>query len=169
MEEIFTRRSVREYDLTKKLSRDELKDIIRAGMASPSARNQQSWRFVIIDDENIINELSNSITKSTMKLSNANTYIAVLGCADAPVSNLLPCDLGASQMNMMTYARSKNLGTCWIGVYQNKEREEALKKILNIPAEFYPYSLMAIGYPLDLNCFKEVNRFDEEKIFYNRF
>lgn len=169
MKEIFTRRSVRDYDLSRHLSYDELYDIIRAGMAAPSARNQQAWEFLIIDDLDIINELSNNIVKSTMKLNKANTYIMVLGRTDAPNPGMLACDLGACQMNMITYARSKGLGSCWIGVYGNSERVEIVKRVLNVPDYLIPYSLLAIGYPNDLSCFKENDRFDKSKIRINRF
>ncbi len=169
MKEIFTRRSVRNYNLEKKLTKEELKDIIKAGMSAPSARGQQAWVFMIIDDMNIINKLSEKIVKSTMKLNNANTYIAVFGRKDAPIIDMLPTDLAACQMNMITYARSKDLGTCWIGVYGNKEREEIVSDVLNVDSNYFPFSLLAIGYPSCLNCFKEVSRLDETKIFYNEF
>lgn len=171
MKEIFTRRSVREYDLSKKLSYDELLDIVKAGMAGPTARNQQSWTFMIIDDEAIIKELAVAVGKSTMNLLNANTYIAILGHTEGNVLSygMQPSDLGAAQMNMMIYARSKNLGTCWIGSYGNKDREINFKRVLNVPDEYFVYSLMAIGYPKDLSCFKEIDRFDINKVFHNKF
>lgn len=169
MKEIFTRRSVRNFNLDKKLTYEELCDICRAGMTTPSARNQQPWRFLIIDDESIIEKLSQVIVKSTMKLSNANTYIAVLGCKDAPNEGMEPCDLSASIMSMMYYARSKNLGTCWIGVYGSEERSNLVSEILNVPDNLFVFSLMAIGYPSDLSCFFDVDRFDINKIYHNKF
>lgn len=169
MDEIFTRRSVRVFDLNKKLTYEELCDICKAGMTTPSARNQQPWRFLIIDDKSIINKLSNAIVKSTMKLNNANTYIAVLGCKDAPNVGMEPCDLSASMMSMMYYARSKNLGTCWIGVYGSEERSALVNEILNVPENLFTFSLMAIGYPNDLSCFFNIDRFDINKIYHNKF
>lgn len=168
---IFTRRSVRNYNLDKKLTYEELVDICRAGMTSPSARNQQPWRFLIIDDEEIINKMADIIVKSTMNLRNANTYIAVIGQSQDKIPNfgMEPCDLSASIMSMMYYARSKNLGTCWIGVSGNKEREDGINKVLNVGNGYFVFSLMAIGYPSDLGCFKEVDRFDINKIYHNKF
>lgn len=170
MKEIFTRRSIRKYDLSKKLNHDELVDITKAGFAAPTARNQRSRNFLIVDDESIIAELS-EVSKGSMILKNCNTVIAILGYLDDSICmpEMQCCDLSAAQENMMIYARSKNLGTCWIGVYPIEERIKALKKILNVPSNMFVFSLMAIGYPENESCFKEVDKFDETKVFYNRF
>ncbi len=169
MKEIFTRRSVRKYDLTKKLTREELKDVIRAAFAAPSARNQQTKNFIIIDDLDIIEQISH-VSKGSMIVKNCNTIIGILGQYEGLINpEMQPTDLSAAQMNMMTYARSKDLGTCWLGVYPIEERMESLNKILNVPSHLFVYSLLAIGYPENLDVFKEIDKFDEDKIFYNRF
>lgn len=46
---MFDRHSVRKFDPTVKISRDELQDMIREATTAPSACNLQSWHFVIID------------------------------------------------------------------------------------------------------------------------
>ena len=52
IEAIHTRRSIREYQ-DKPISEELITEILRAAMAAPSARNQQSWEFVVITDPEI--------------------------------------------------------------------------------------------------------------------
>lgn len=45
------RSSVRKYDPEFKISREELKEMIEEAKTAPSASNVQSWRFLIVDDQ----------------------------------------------------------------------------------------------------------------------
>lgn len=43
------RRSIREYDTSVKIDRDEMRNIIQDAMTAPSSFNMQPWRFVVVD------------------------------------------------------------------------------------------------------------------------
>ena len=49
MEEIFKRRSIRKYK-TQPVPEEDLKKILRAGMAAPSAGGSAEWEFVVFED-----------------------------------------------------------------------------------------------------------------------
>ena len=53
METIFKRRSVRKYTETP-VTDVQVKQIIRAGMAAPSAKNSQEWVFIVLRDRRFI-------------------------------------------------------------------------------------------------------------------
>lgn len=78
MDAIFRRRSIRKYT-DEQVSEELLEKIIRAGMAAPSAGNEQPWHFVIINDEKILKEIPKFHPYSSM-LPGAKVAIAV--CAD---------------------------------------------------------------------------------------
>ena len=46
---IMTRRSIRHYT-NQPVSQELIEKILRGAMAAPSASNEQSWQFVVIDD-----------------------------------------------------------------------------------------------------------------------
>lgn len=48
IEEIKARRSIRHF-LPTPLSKEQLEEIVRAGMAAPSAKNLQPWHFVVTE------------------------------------------------------------------------------------------------------------------------
>lgn len=49
MDAIFKRISVRDFG-RQPVEEDKVVQLLRAGMAAPSAGNQQPWQFVIVDD-----------------------------------------------------------------------------------------------------------------------
>ena len=57
MDSIFHRISVRRYE-DKHVEKEKLMQILRAGMQAPSACNQQPWEFYIVEDPEILEELS---------------------------------------------------------------------------------------------------------------
>ena len=52
METIYKRRSVRKYTETP-VTDAQVKQIIRAGMAAPSAKNSQEWVFIVLREPEI--------------------------------------------------------------------------------------------------------------------
>ncbi|TGU99998.1 nitroreductase family protein, partial [Mesorhizobium sp. M00.F.Ca.ET.186.01.1.1] len=51
------RRSVRHYDASVKISRDELKEMLAEATLAPSSSNLQPWRFLIIDEQELKEKL----------------------------------------------------------------------------------------------------------------
>ena len=53
---IMTRRSVRQFT-DQPVDDDAIEKILKAAMSAPSARNEQPWHFVVINDRNILNKI----------------------------------------------------------------------------------------------------------------
>ena len=168
MDYILNRRSVRKFDLSKKISDEELFELCRYGEAAPSARRQSSREYIIINKQEVINELS-KISKGSMILSECNTVIAVVG--KNPSSLVTPHmqnqDLSAAVENILLAATSKGYGSCWIGIYPLEERIEPAKKILKINDNRFVFALIALGYPLNSNCFYDANKLKDDMVHYN--
>ncbi|NQT06938.1 MAG: nitroreductase family protein [Candidatus Omnitrophica bacterium] len=67
IENIKSRRSVREF-LDKPIPEDIAEKIIEAGRFAPSALNRQAWKFIPIDNKELISELSGIATKRVKML-----------------------------------------------------------------------------------------------------
>ncbi|MGE7835666.1 nitroreductase family protein [Viridibacillus arvi] len=48
---VYGRRSIKKYDPTVKISREEMSEILTQATKAPSSINMQPWRFVVIDSE----------------------------------------------------------------------------------------------------------------------
>lgn len=77
MDVIRERRSVRHYDPTAKISRDELMEMIKEATLAPSSSNLQPWRFLVIDEQPLKEKLL-PIAFNQKQVVDASAVIAVL-------------------------------------------------------------------------------------------
>ncbi len=71
------RRSIKEYDSTVKISREEMSEIIAQASKAPSSINMQPWRFVIIDSEEGKEKLAPLSRFNKDKVMSSSAVIAV--------------------------------------------------------------------------------------------
>ncbi|MFH1428410.1 MAG: nitroreductase family protein, partial [Candidatus Margulisiibacteriota bacterium] len=57
-EVLYTRRSVRGYS-SEQIDYDTVKELVRSAQQAPSACNKQGWRFIFIDDKNLLQKIRN--------------------------------------------------------------------------------------------------------------
>ena len=55
---IKTRRAIKKFDRTFKMSNNEIKFLMELAILSPTSYNQQNWRFIIITDQKIKDRIS---------------------------------------------------------------------------------------------------------------
>jgi nitroreductase len=72
------RRSVRTFDSTVKISRQEMTEILELATLAPSSSNLQPWRFLIIDKPELKKKLL-PISFNQQQVVEASAVIAVLG------------------------------------------------------------------------------------------
>ncbi len=73
----------------------------------------------------------------------------------------------AATQNILLEATANNLGAVWLGVYPVQERVSGLKKLLNLPENLIPFSIIPFGYPAEEK--EVIDRYDEDKVHYNKF
>ncbi|SDS06711.1 Nitroreductase [Paenibacillaceae bacterium GAS479] len=82
------RRSVRKYDPDFKLTDEEIKDLLAAAVLAPSGSNMQPWRFIVITDQELKQQLL-PIAFNQEQVVAASAVIAVLvdlkAYTDAPL------------------------------------------------------------------------------------
>jgi nitroreductase len=165
-EAILSRRSIRQYT-DKTVDHITVKKLLTAAMQAPSARNTQSWQFIVIDDKNILRDISIFHPYAEM-LRLAPLAIAV--CGDFQVEEsleYLALNCAAATENILLAAHSFGLGAVWLGIYPRKKRINNLRELLKLPENIIPISLVAIGYPNEKK--ERINRFDPNKIHYNHW
>ena len=170
MDYILDRRSVRNFDLDKKIDKDTLELLCKYGEAAPSARKQKSREYIIIDDKSIINELENIYVRSTMRPKNCNYMIAVIGVNPDSISNpeFQPTDLALATENIMLKARELGIGSVMLGTYPNEERLLKANKLLNLDDNRFVFTFICLGYPKDKDAFYVSDKINDIKIGYNK-
>ncbi|MFT8319959.1 MAG: nitroreductase family protein [Bacillus sp. (in: firmicutes)] len=77
MEIIKGRRSIRNYDPTVKISREEMKEILEEATTAPSSINMQPWRFLVIDSEEAKAKLAPLASFNQQQVKTSSAVIAV--------------------------------------------------------------------------------------------
>lgn len=155
MDIINLRRSIREFS-DKEITEESINKILKAGVMAPSAKNQQPWEFIVVKDKEMLKELSNTL--SPLYAKSKVTIILCMHKDNLKSPTRASQDMSACMQNMMLEATYLGIGSCWIGTYPDRERMEPLVKLLNIPDNICPFCGLVLGYPLNENSFKEVER-----------
>ncbi|GAQ95478.1 nitroreductase [Thermodesulfovibrio aggregans] len=163
MKDIFeiikSRRSIRKYK-SETPPEELIKRCIEAALYAPSARNSQPWSFIVVKDKEIIKKLSKA--QPFTKFLEGAPYV-VVALADEKKSNHWLEDMGCAIMALLLEAHSLGLGACWGAIYhpENRERENYVREILNIPENLRIISCIGIGYPDETPSPKRVKSLDE--------
>ena len=166
IEAIMTRRSIRHYtrrDVDKSL----IDLLLKSAMHAPSARNEQPWHFIVIDQAELFEKIMKVHPYASM-LSEAE--VAILVCGDEKLElskGYWPVDCSAATQNILLAAHSLGLGAVWLGVYPRKERMDGIRGIFNLPAHVQPFSLVSAGFPAEAKKFPD--RFKEERVRWNQW
>ncbi len=167
MENIFARKSVRSYKADAngtplQISRDTLEQIIKAGMAAPTAKNKQPWEFFVVEDREPMVKLAQQLPYGKM-LSSASAAIVVLG--NPEISNLWYLDCSAATENILLAIQAYGLGGVWTAGYPYEDRVANIKAALNIPDPYIPLCLIPIGYPCKDEQPKD--KWNPQRVHYN--
>jgi nitroreductase len=119
---------------------EKIKMILEAGQWAPSASNRQAWKFVVIKNKEMIDELSKTAIYGKF-IREAPVVVAIIGeVHENP--NWYIQDTTLASMNMMLEAWSLGIGTCWLG---SMDREKA-KEIIGIKKDEYLLTILPFGY-----------------------
>ena len=137
---ILNRRSVRKFkpDIIKE---DDLIKIIEAARWAPSATNRQVCRYVVVNDEKILQKIASETKIVFFKQKHA---------AQCPAMVVVCCkseswieEIGAAIQNMLLTADALGIGSCWIGAFNRS----LVREIVKIPDKYKIYALILLGYP----------------------
>jgi nitroreductase len=148
LEMLYTRRSIRSYK--DELIDDKiLKKIIKAGKLAATAHNIQPCKMVIVKSKTLLNKLS-EIAVTGRFIKGGAACIVVF----AKNTKYYLEDGSAATQNMLLAARYFNIASCWVAG-DKKPYADAIRKLCKMPANYKLISLIALGYPLSDNIFKE--------------
>jgi len=165
-EAILTRRSIRKFT-SQLVSHDLIEKILRAGMQAPSARNKQPWHFIVIQNREMLDKIS-VVHPYAYMLKEAPLGIVICGDSNIEITiEYIVQDCSAATQNMLLAAHNFGLGAVWLGIYPREPRIKALRKLLSIPENIIPVSMIAVGYPAEKK--EPENRFNPERVHYEKW
>ena len=161
---IFSRRSIRRYT-GEPVSEEDIRTLLEAAMAAPSASNRKPWHFVVVYERETLNRLAEAHKYAKM-LNEAPLCISV--CGDQSVSERFWVqDCSAATENLLLAAAALGLGAVWCGVHPSQDRVKDVSEILGIEAPVVPLNIIAIGHPAEEK--EPRTQYDEDRVHRERW
>ncbi len=171
MKTILHRRSIRRFEPIQ-IKREDLEQILQAGLYAPSAGGRQGVLFAVCQDPEINRRLGRiKRANSRPRMATATSYVSkeqpsiaddpslTNAFYDAPTVITLfgprgflftPEDCAAAAENMMLAADALGIGSCYIGqgwnAFKDPYGQEILKK-WQVPGNYYAVMELLLGYP----------------------
>jgi nitroreductase len=163
---LIKRRSVRNFQ-KKDVPIDVVREIVREACMAPSARHTQPWKFIVINDRDMIKKLSDESKNNILAdmadapdsphkpyeaalmnerfnvFWNAPCLILIYGPNE---HDFLDCDCSLAAAYLMFSATEKGLGTCWIGL-GGHIRDPQLREEIGLTEDDRIIAPIILGYP----------------------
>ena len=168
---VATRRSVRKYS-EKKLTPEQVEQIMKTALMAPSSKHSNSWQFVLVEDEEMLKKLSLCKPKESFFLANCALAIVVLG--DPTLSSAVIENTSITAAYIQLQAEDLDLGSCWVQVRgreteAGQDSEDYVRMLLNIPYHLNIASIIAIGNKVKPNRPFNEDLLQWEKIHIGKF
>jgi nitroreductase len=141
---IKSRRSVRHF-LDTSVDRQKLVAALEAASWAPSGLNNQPWRFAVVWDSALKDEIG-KLTRYATTIRAAAVLVPVFLDESACYDRTKDCQaVGAALQNLLLSCHAQGLGAVWIGeILKNGDR---VRDLLNLPDRLELMAVVAIGYP----------------------
>jgi nitroreductase len=171
------RQSVRSYKETP-VEKDKLLLCIEAARIAPSASNAQPWKYIVVDDPALKEEVAKStygklvtFNKFTHKApvlivlvrEKVNTKSSI-GQALKGIEYPL-IDIGISAIQFCLQASAEGLSTCIMGWFNARK----IKRLLSIPRNKKIALIISVGYADSDDIRKKVRKPIEEVLSFNSY
>jgi nitroreductase len=151
------------------VDRAQILGLLSAAVRAPTARHQEPWAFVVVQDRVLLRHISERakllLVAGTQALHlerggrtpktfadpnfnvfhNAGTLIVICGLADAP---FVAADCWLATENLLLAAHAMQLGACVVGSAVAALSLEEIKRELEIPTSYTAVAPVIVGVPM---------------------
>lgn len=148
---LLERASIRKYDTSVKISRDEMSNILQDAMTAPSSLNLQPWRFFVFDTPEGKETIKPFMMFNQQQWETSSAIIAVYG--DMECASYTDPILSAGVENNLITPEYKDKMSEMIAGFHTSFTEERLRNSVLIDCGFVTMQLMlsAKAYGYDTN------------------
>lgn len=155
------RRSIRNYDVNAKISREEIEEMLELATKAPSSTNLQPWRFIVIDSPEAKEKLLPLAAFNSKQVTTSAAVIAVFGDLDH-VEYLNEIYSKAVEIGVMPQEVKDQMVEQISGGYATLTREQK-KEVVLIDSGLVSMNLMLVAkaYGYDTN---PIGGYDRENL-----
>jgi nitroreductase len=139
-EAIRTRRAVRQFT-DKPLPQEAVEAILNAGRRAQSSQNTQPWRFIAVQDRELLEALG-SLGPQRGHLADAALGVVIL-TPDPEAKLSIMFDAGQAAAYMQLAGWEQGVGSCIAGI---RDPEQA-RQLLGFPDDWHTRIGISFGYP----------------------
>lgn len=169
---LIKRRSIRRYT-QEQIPDDVLRQILNAGLLSPSSRGKQPWEFILVRDRNMLEHISKCRAGGHASMLQG-AYCAVVVIADTESADAWIEDCSIAMLNMHLAADNLGVGSCWI---QGRLRfaddkmttESYLRQALHFPEKYQLEAILSLGMPATFPKPHDIEKLPFEKVHWEKF
>lgn len=147
------RQSVRKYQ-GKPVEDEKLNLILEAARLAPSSSNSQPWHFIAVKDKQLKAKLMQAVPMGVAAINKFidEAPVVIVGCVTPSFFQRVTSvfgrenqfvDVSIAMEHMVLVAEELDLGTCWIGWFD----EGKVKKLLSVPRAAKVVAMLSLGYP----------------------
>jgi len=134
---VISKREVRRY-IDDEIPADVIERMLQAGRATGSARNRQPWRFYVIRNREMLDQLAETVS-APGNLKGCPLAIAVVMTLPQPF------DAGRAAQNVALSAWADGVGSC-----PNTPRDlPAIRRLLKLEEDWEVPTILSLGYPAE--------------------
>jgi len=165
------RRSIRKFKQLP-VEEEKVNKLIEAALRPMSGRGRNPWRFIVVNQPDLIQKLADARPSGSTFLKNAPLAVVIL--ADPEKTDVWVEDAAIATTFLHLAATDLGLGSCWVQVRKRDHNktttaEEYIRKILNIPENFKVESMLAVGYADEEKAPHPRESLQLEKVTFNSF
>lgn len=146
---IVKRRSIRKFEEDREVTDADLTTILEAGRMSPSWKNRQPWRFVVVRDETLRASIADCLPDSNPARNSILTASAVIVLVAVPSEGEVHqdkpfwmVDCGIAGENMYLQAVELGISTVWVSLLDGPR----LCALLGLPDDMECVGVFPLGY-----------------------
>ncbi|MEG0329668.1 MAG: nitroreductase family protein [Longicatena sp.] len=163
-------RSYRGYDESRKISKEELLDMVDCARLTPSSVNRQPLKYVVVYETSHVQKIYPLIgwAKALKKAVPYEGHYPTAFIVIVQDLNIMPSldkalkDVGIVAQTMLLRATEMELGGCMIGSFKKEE----LHEVLELDENLVPMLVIALGKPDETIVLSDVN--DDQSTMYYR-
>lgn len=145
---------------------DKVCELMKAALMAPSGHRINPWEFIMVDDKEMLRQLSMCKAQGATLLEGAAMAVVVIG--DTAKTDVWVEDCSIATILIQLAAEELGLGSCWVQVRKRFDADsvpadENVKRLLSIPDNYAVLSIVAVGYKA-----RESKPFDEERMQWEK-
>ncbi|MCE2272543.1 nitroreductase family protein [Streptococcus thermophilus] len=149
---VYNRRSIRKFDTSVKITREEMLEILDKTVTAPSSVNMQPWRFVVVDSEEGKDKLKPFVSYNSVQNETSSAMVLIFADLKSQERAEEIYGKAVTQGKMPEEVKEKQLSSI-VPMYENAPFE-VMNEIVHIDSSLAAMQLMLVArsYGYDTNA-----------------